>query len=153
MKQLYSVTFILVFSLNFTLAFSQNQSVNYAYDANGNRVKQWITTMKIDHNDTIDSIHQDSIIKNQTSDSCSTIKKSISLFPNPTQGLLELKIIGMKEGETAEYVFFSISGQEIFRRETASSLTEIDISNFAPGTYFLSVIFEKRTEGWKVVKQ
>ncbi|MCK9422158.1 MAG: T9SS type A sorting domain-containing protein [Bacteroidales bacterium] len=81
------------------------------------------------------------------------LSTAILLYPNPTQGLLNLKIEGMKDGETAEYVFVSLTGQELLRKKTGIPATQIDIGNFAPGTYIVNVILGKRVEAWKIIKQ
>ena len=108
--------------------------------------------LKISKTDSIDSVHQDSLVKNGISNMELT-SKSISIFPNPTKGLLDLKITGMKEGEIAEYVFVSLKGQELLRKKTGLPVTRIDIGNFAPGTYILNVTLSGKKEQWKVVKQ
>jgi hypothetical protein len=155
-----SFHFLCFFSLLFclpSLGFSQSNpptpTVHYSYDANGNRIQRWVTIDKIVKADTADSLHQDTAFKNKVNGADNKQGQRISLYPNPTQGLLDLQITGMKEGETAEYVFVSLTGQELLRKKTGSPQTRIDISNFAPGTYVVNVTLGGRVERWKVVKQ
>jgi hypothetical protein len=147
-----SSIFIMLFLLCFQ-AKSQTPTVHFSYDANGNRIQRWVTIEKIIKADTADSLHQDTLIKNRISGAENKEGQMISLYPNPTQGLLDLQITGMKEGETAEYVFVSLTGQELMRKKTGLATTKIDISSFAPGTYIVNVTLGKRVERWKVVKQ
>lgn len=152
MKSLkYAFIYLLCLGIN-TLCIGQTPTVQYSYDANGNRVQRWITIEKITKADTADSLHHDSVVKNNITNS-KNLRKIISLYPNPTQGLLDLKITGLKDGETAEFVFVSLTGQELLRKKTGLLITPIDISNFAPGTYIVNVTLGKRVETWKIIKQ
>lgn len=141
---------IIIILLN---SFCYGQTTHFSYDANGNREHSWITIDKIDKIDSADSMHRDSIVNNRINSSVDNIRESISLFPNPTQGLLDLKITNLKEGETAEYYFTSLTGQELLRKKTGISITQIDISNFTPGTYIVNVTLGKQVGTWKIVKQ
>jgi hypothetical protein len=150
--QLYVVALISVLLFVSDNLPAQTQTVNFLYDVNGNRVKRWIPELKIIIADSTDSLSQDSLAITNVVNSVKT-NKVITLYPNPTQALLDLKIIGMKDGETAEYVFTSITGQELLRRVTATPITRIDISTFTPGIYVVNVKIGKRVETWKIVKQ
>lgn len=151
---LTSITLILICLCSLhSMAQIDPGKVHFSYDANGNREHRWVTVQKITKVDSADSLHQDSIIKNRISNSDSNLQQSISLYPNPTQGLLDLKITGITDGETAEYVFVSLTGQELLRRKTGLPITKIDISNFAPGIYIVNVTLGKKVETWKIIKQ
>jgi hypothetical protein len=147
--------FLWCFQFFFMTSFAQNNNptVHFSYDANGNRIQRWVTIQKIAIVDTADSLHQDTVFKNRISSADNKQGQNISLNPNPTQGLLDLQVTGMMEGETAEYVFVSLTGQELMRKKTGLPTTKIDISSFAPGTYIVNVTLGKRVERWKVVKQ
>jgi hypothetical protein len=127
--------------------------IHFSYDANGNRIQRWVTIDKIVKADTADSLHQDNISKNRVNGADNKQGQRISLYPNPTQGLLDLQITGMKDGETAEYIFVSLTGQELLRKKTGSPQTRIDISSFAPGSYVVNVTLGSRLERWKVMKK
>lgn len=145
-------SFLLLISLTTLAQDNINSVVYFSYDVNGNRVQRLVTVKKIAKNDSTDSIHHDSIINNDNINSKNT-GQNISLYPNPTQGLLDLKITNMEEGETAEYVFVSLTGQELLRKKSGLMLTKIDITNFAPGTYIVIIKIGTRQESWKVIKQ
>ncbi|MCX6244306.1 MAG: T9SS type A sorting domain-containing protein [Bacteroidetes bacterium] len=149
---------ILVLLILHTLGISaQNNpatpTVHFSYDANGNRFQRWVTIEKIAKVDSADSLHQDTIIKSFNRNAGNNMDQNISLYPNPTQGLLDLRITDMQEGKTAEFVFVSLTGQELLRKKTALSVTNIDISNFPPGSYIFTITLDKRMETWKVIKQ
>ena len=145
--------FVLIVTENCFTQNATSKTVNFSYDANGNRIHRWVTILKIAPTDSIDSIHQDSLIKNNITNLHYSSTQKISIFPNPTQGLLDLKITGMKDGETAEYVFVSLTGQELLRKKTGSAITPIDIRSFAPGTYIVNILVGEKREIWKIIKQ
>ena len=151
--------FIAILLINFIFIFvspvkalAQDKLVKYSYDLNGNRIKRWIEIQKIMKTDTVDSLYQSPVSTNQLDNYCDNEKIVISIFPNPTQGFLDLRISGLRNGELVEYRILSIKGQELIRNNTALPLTKIDISNFVPGNYFLKVIQNKKIETWKLIK-
>jgi len=149
----YSLFFIsfLLFSIDLFAQKTNPIVVNYSYDENGNRVRRWIDVEKLAKDDTIDSLQQDSLIKKNITNS-GILNGTISLFPNPTEGLLDMKITGMKDGETAECIFVSLTGQELLRKKTGSPISRIDISAFPPGTYLVNVTLRNQVQTWKIVK-
>ena len=146
------IVLIQFLSFNTISQNSENKSVYFSYDLNGNRIHRWIEILKMSEADSSDSLFQDSLFKKKTID-IDKSKHSISIFPNPTKGLLELKITGMQEGEFAEFIFVTLTGQEMIRRKTYSPGTLIDIGHFAPGTYIVTVHVGTRIERWKIIKQ
>jgi hypothetical protein len=150
---LYSLIFISFFFFSFEL-FAQKTDpvvVKYSYDENGNRIRRWIDITKLAIPDTTDTLDQDSLIKKNINNS-HALDGMITLFPNPTEGLLDMKITGMKDGETAEYAFVSLTGQELLRKKTGSPVSRIDISAFPPGTYLVNVTLRNQVQTWKIVK-
>ena len=77
----------------------------------------------------------------------------LNLYPNPTSGKFYLSLSDDMMGELAIYIL-DIQGKQVFQTTTSKSeftfITEIDISESAPGIYFLNVklvngrIFAKR---------
>ena len=66
---------------------------------------------------------------------------SINVFPNPSDGIFEIVGLNQLDGEFTLTVF-DLSGKRILSSESDSGL---DMSAFANGTYFLSVIQENKT--------
>lgn len=65
---------------------------------------------------------------------------SFMLYPDPANNYIMLN----DNFSRAEYSISDMSGQEIIRQELNSSSTSIDITNLAPGYYFVSVIDDDR---------
>jgi len=78
---------------------------------------------------------------------------SISIFPNPTTGLIRI--------ENTEYSIQNVSVYDIYGREVGSVIlrgvegkqTEVDLSTQAQGIYIIRVSTDKQTIRQKVIKQ
>lgn|GEM_PF-1434367 len=148
----FAIPILLLFiSLNSNAQKDPVKTVHFSYDVNGNREHRWITIEKMANDNSADSLNHDSPFKNNIVKT-NNLNTLISLYPNPTRGLLDLKVTGLKAGESVEYVFVSLTGQELLRKKTGLSVTQIDINNFAPGTYIVNVKTGERTESWKIIR-
>jgi hypothetical protein len=74
---------------------------------------------------------------------------SYSVYPNPTQGML---YIDNPSSNDFSYEVYNVSGQLVASRyNLAGSNTELDMSEFAKGIYFVSVNNADRTETHKLI--
>jgi len=67
------------------------------------------------------------------------INLSCTVFPNPTNDFLTLKIENYKI-KNLSYQFFGINGELISKKKLISNLTTISLAKLPSGTYFLKVI-------------
>jgi hypothetical protein len=75
--------------------------------------------------------------------------QSIKLYPNPTNGILQLKNIN----EPYSYKIYDVSGK-ILKYQTNTLNKQIDISSFSSGLYYLEVIVQNRTKKTiKIIKE
>ena len=150
---LFCIVVAIFFSTGFIEAQSiPNKTVHFSYDLNGNRVLRWIQINKMIQVDSSDMAQHDSFSNRKGWD----IKNNawtVSIFPNPTPGLLVLKIGGALEDVVAEVVLINLSGQELLRKQIYSQDSKIDISSFAPGTYIVVIQIGSWTEKWKIIKE
>jgi hypothetical protein len=72
----------------------------------------------------------------------------ITIYPNPTSGLLYLNIVG--EHHSKHINVFNTVGQKIIDKDLDS--TVLDISNFAEGVYILNYFSDEKTYTIKVIK-
>ncbi|MCX6282200.1 MAG: T9SS type A sorting domain-containing protein [Bacteroidetes bacterium] len=144
---------IILLSSNVIAQNQQNiKTVHFSYDLTGNREHRWVTVIPMQKFDSIDSIKQDSIIKNY--DGLQNHQRiTISLFPNPTKGILDLTINGLKEGELVEYWLYSLGGKQLSKSQTTSAGTHIDLSNFIAGIYIITVKTSNSLHKWKIIKE
>lgn len=70
----------------------------------------------------------------------SIYKEEISIFPNPSTG-----IVNIKNAENKNVNIYNILGMKIIEIDEASCMETIDISKYAPGTYIIEVGSQKET--------
>lgn len=73
------------------------------------------------------------------------------LFPNPTQGNVQLTIDNLQfEGEVK---IFDSNGKFLFSKKIEGENTALDLSRYAPATYYVNVYSGKKMlKSFKVVK-
>ncbi|MFM2138810.1 MAG: hypothetical protein RJA57_1117, partial [Bacteroidota bacterium] len=79
---------------------------------------------------------------------------TIVLSPNPTPGMLRLQVQG-RRASAFEYDLFTIDGMQILHGALTGPVTNIDLSRYAGGTYWLRVV-DKTTgqlRSYKIVRQ
>lgn len=82
----------------------------------------------------------------------STIKRGVSISPNPSNGLFNLQI----EGNLNRYSFIEVldvNGKRVYNSPIQSSNNAIDLSSFAKGIYFVRVQGCYEVLNFKVISQ
>jgi len=80
------------------------------------------------------------------------ISLSMSVFPNPTQVLINLKI---ESGvfENLSFQLFDISGKLLLTQKISSALTTVPMQTLASGAYLLQVVEQqKQLKTFKIIK-
>ena len=117
----------------------------YSYDATGNRtMRQYIIYQS-------PSKVKDSIA--QHTDSTATVAaqqqlpqetlpngEQITVFPNPTEGVLQISITNFKEGSKGYIMITDLQGRVVAKRENINSTNSFDISSAAKGNYVLKIV-------------
>jgi len=78
-------------------------------------------------------------------------KKDIIAFPNPTTGLVNLKISEI--GADANILLFDLVGNKLMEKSAESDVEQIDLKNFSSGIYFLHITQDMKKKTIKIVKQ
>ena len=78
-------------------------------------------------------------------------KKDIIAFPNPTAGLVNLKISEI--GADASIQLFDVVGNKLLEKPAESDVEQIDLKNFSSGVYFLHITKDMKKKTIKIVKQ
>jgi N-formylglutamate amidohydrolase len=94
--------------------------------------------------------HTNVVLGNCASLSTDENKESELIFyPNPVNDVLNLSYIQ----EMNVVKVYNLVGQELLRKKVNSSTAQIDISNFANGTYFIQVTTETAMKTVRVIKR
>lgn len=134
MRLIISILFLL------PLIVSSQTIVNYTYDAAGNRIKREIVLSRS--------------MENTEKPLTETISsKSISIYPNPTAGLLKISISGWETTDKCKFTIFSLKGALIQEIQVSSSVTEIDLSDESDGMYLLNIELNESKSAWKIIKK
>ena len=114
--------------------------VNYDYDAMGNRIKREIVLSRS--------------MENTEKPLTETLsEKQISIYPNPTDGLLRIDISGRETTDKCKFSVFSLKGALVQDIYVSSSVTEIDLSDESDGMYLLNIELNESKSVWKIIKK
>ncbi len=78
-------------------------------------------------------------------------EKDVIAFPNPTTGLINLKI--SKIGADANIQLFDLVGNKLLEKPAESDVEQIDLKNFSSGIYFLHITKGMKKKTIKIIKQ
>ena len=122
------------------LIVSSQTIVNYTYDAAGNRIKREIVLSRS--------------MENTEKPLTETLsRKSISIYPNHTAGLLKISISGWETTDKCKFTIFSLKCALIQEIQVSSSVTEIDLSDESDGMYLLNIELNESKSAWKIIKK
>ncbi|MDR1543947.1 MAG: T9SS type A sorting domain-containing protein [Prevotellaceae bacterium] len=152
------ITFSLIlFCFVFSAIKSQN-TVNFDYDNAGNCIIKYKTVVmqspahtparnnsegEEDNTQNTDSV--------QVEDILGDIK--ITLFPNPTKGILQIEFQNKDAETTAYYTLSELNGKHIFSGASASNPLLLNLSGYSTGAYLLRLKINNKTETYKIIKQ
>jgi YD repeat-containing protein len=148
---------------------AQTTTVNYTYDASGNRQSRTFNIQPIappqnNNNNTVaadiqgiltaDSLASASL-SNQTPASLSNLSEGdIKVFPNPLQYKLNVQFKGTAEAEGCSMQIYDGAGRLFHKQDALQNHTEVDMQQANSGNYYLVIITkEGKRLYWKLVKQ
>lgn len=120
------------------------QTIRYDYDGAGNRLTRVIVMSpnRIAKSASIDEFLSDSLSE-----------RNIRIYPNPTQGLLRIRIDQLSEEDICSIRLFSLSGQQILVMPLQTTETELNISDQSNGIYILQILLNGEASSWKIIKE
>jgi len=153
MKKFIVFTFGLFLSLPL---FSQTLShVEFYYDAAGNRTAREVIYLKSTAADTTQQLKESYL--EQAADSVeyksSIGSRQVSIFPNPTRGLLTIAMEIPYDDRQVKLELFSLAGESILQQIIRQPKTTVDLSGQPAGSYILSISLAGSHRSWKVIKE
>ena len=148
MKSKYYI--LLLLSGIVSSVFSQN-IIQYTYDADGNMESRYTVTLRsarINEQGQIDEVEPET----KENFSIKLNDKQITIYPNPTQGEICVKIVSLNPEEENFIRLFEPSGHLIETRKIESERTYLKISG-NPGIYLLNIHLGADISKWKIIKQ
>lgn len=142
MRQCVTTLLLLLFPL---LCHAQG-SVGYSYDAAGNRISRTII-----------------LNRNMAKKQARTLKdkdytdilsqRNISISPNPTKGMVEITITGLRESDDCAMSVYTLKGQTLKTLSVSGEVTTIDLSGQPDGIYLLDITINGEKTTWKIIKK
>jgi len=163
-----------------TVSFASAQtSISYTYDASGNRTHRTIVMkspeMTPPPQDSTENIFDEEDpftyaqeIENEDENRPKTNnnKKTpqeiytdvlsetfITIYPNPTRGLLTVKFTNMPQGAVSNVTLYDMQGKIVTQQQSLSDENRLDISAQPVGTYIMQIAVGEEVTSWKIIKQ
>ena len=147
MKSYKNILFIIFMNITSVL-FSQN-TVSYGYDAAGNRTSRTIV---------IPPKQAPALEPQEEKQPAAVYTEVLSgielkIYPNPTDGVLNVEIHNLPESQTADILLYNLSGKLIGSYKGIGESAIIDISAQVPGTYLMKIRAGDYETEWKIIKK
>lgn len=143
MKHSYAIILLLV--CNILYLPGQNYKTEYVYDQAGNR-----TTRRVILLNTQKNVAKKAITPLEEK----TNLGKITIYPNPTHGVLNINIAGEEENALYYAFIHTSSGEKIIEQIIkGNGIFRIDLSTHSAGIYILSLKSEKKELQYKIIKQ
>ncbi|MDM8160145.1 T9SS type A sorting domain-containing protein [Labilibaculum sp. K2S] len=147
------ITTLVVILLFTTIGLCQN-TINFAYDAAGNRVSRTInlsnTKSGINGGDTEEFTFE----KSEDFFTEVLAEKEIKIYPNPTRGQLRVDIMGYEDLDNNSSIqVFTTGGALLYKSNTPSQTNDINLSDKPAGLYLMVITIGSEKSTWKIIKQ
>ncbi|MDR2293383.1 MAG: T9SS type A sorting domain-containing protein [Prevotellaceae bacterium] len=131
------------------------QKIVYVYDASGNRIQRIITRSLSVDTAAYDKLTNDSIqdVSNDDPFAKTADAFEVLVYPNPTQGMIEVEIPGLKTNQKAQMQMYSITGSSVKQIRNLQKRQSIDMTGLSTGIYLLYITVDEKTVMKKIIKQ
>jgi hypothetical protein len=142
-------------TLLLNLNVSAAQCIQYSYDAAGNRTLRKAVTQEFTQART--KTHGETM-QDETAAQSGTLEASkptprITVYPNPTHGLLVVNIVSSNPSAEVQVHLYSISGVLVQQWVITSGNSTLDISALMTGIYIMRVAQrDEQSESWRIIK-
>ena len=150
------LTLFVVFAFVPCLA-QQTSVVTFSYDADGNRITRSLSMRRIDNNvnhnaDLWEQNGQakDTDLLSSAVDSFDAME--VSLYPNPTQAIVNLTIENIESDAILQAMLTTASGAVLYNKKIDGLYESIDLTQYSPGIYYLRLTANEESHTWKIVK-
>lgn len=127
-----------------SLAYSQ--TISYEYDSAGNRIARTVVTLK--SAETVSSEEEEEPIVD------SWEEREVTIYPNPTDGELNVAITGGELEEAYSYSIYNSQGSLLLNGSISElGLTTLSLSNQSAGVYILVLSCQDESKTYKIVKK
>ena len=147
MAYLHKFKFHLIFLLFMAVSMSgfSQQIVSYAYDNAGNRISRKIVDLSVTPNPT--HVKAAAPVEEQLGE------RKITIFPNPTKGMLAVQIEGGNDKDELSIILYNATGQQLLNKQVQLGTTPINMSTYPKAYYILRVQAGEKATEFKIIKE
>lgn len=150
------LTLFTIFAIVPCLA-QQRSTLSFTYDADGNRITRSIGMKRIDNNTKPNADIWEQNGKEKDTDLLSSAVDSfdameVSLYPNPTQAIVNLTINNNESSAILRAMLTTSSGAILYNKKIEGLNERIDLTQYSPGIYYLRLTANEESHTWKIVK-
>lgn len=135
--------------LNFD--FTYPRPISFSYDASGNRDDRFYAEIIMSRSAKIspsdEEIEEPHIIETTLEGDL-----QVKIYPNPTEGVLKLEVLGVDDFSEAQYALYDMQGKTVISNLLASR-QHLDIQDCVAGQYVLTLTCQGKHYRWKIIKQ
>ncbi len=148
-------SFLLLFSFCACalLTYGQSQTIHYSYDASGNRTRRYLGTVMMSARMVTKSATDKTAPAPPPVETSLDEEFFVKIYPNPTQGVMRLDVLGAADFENAGYTVYDLNGKVVKAGQSLSASQLINIEHLPNGTYVLSLQLKGKHAQWKVIKE
>ena len=118
------------------------QQIIYSYDASGNRISRSLA------NNGLNAPRKNIAASTKGI----TVKADVFISPNPTIGLLFIRLSRWSDTTTCRLLLSNIAGQVITEQMMTSAEATLNLSSYPNGYYILQVELDEEIKTYKIVK-
>jgi hypothetical protein len=136
---------ILFLTMLFALinAWGQTTAIEYQYDEAGNRKLRKVITLQLKSATMPDSILSSDVISG----------KDFTIYPNPTEGMLSIRIDGLDGDESVLLQISDLKGRVLISEKETAPFRTIDLTMHPLGMYILTATLGNERREWKIIKK
>jgi hypothetical protein len=120
---------------------AQTKVYSFTYDGSGNREKRQFIQLKSGQISSEESLYEDVVNQHE-----------IKIYPNPTKGILNVKI-PLDDENVMTIQVLSLNGSLLQENIVTNEMTIIDLSNRPSGLYILRIRGGDDSSEWKILKE
>lgn len=149
MKPILTLLFMLFALLSHAQTEDCSPKIKYQYDAAGNRVvRQAYPICRLADN------QEESPQNPNTPNLANDEGFEVTLFPNPTQGLMQAQVTtGFMELGNKNVAILSLKGELIYNQKITRAPFTLNFSAYATGYYIVRITADGYNKQWKVQKE
>ena len=159
---------IITFTLLIAAITVNSQTVDFGYDAAGNRTSRVITLLKsvpvntelveqeVAMDDSIE-VQQDAIAEDNNNDQeifeDKIGEQDIRIYPNPVESNLKIEILNYNDQSTSSIRLYDQSGRLVYTLNNVTTMNTINFSEYPAGIYIIDICIETEKVQWKIIKK